>query len=285
MSFGDVITFLNQGWVSLIWGVVLTYIGYRLGRRRAAPRALITASRELTWGSLDALPQGIELKFKGRDIPRISRGLIRVWNGGSETLMGTTVAPTDPVRIEIEDGEFLLCQLLKASNPASRCEIQPTSADPKAFTITFDFLDPNDGMLVGFLHTATVAEPELRGTLRGHPFKVERGRTWAYGLDRVVLPFRDLKKRFPFIILAAGVLILSMSLLPESWIGKLRNSDVVAQQPNRPSRFFFASAGAAYIGIAGFLIWARRRKYPKSLEFPSPRRAIGKSKPTEHRNS
>lgn len=266
------IDFLNQGWVGIAIGVMASVVTYLLSRRRAVPKATIVASHELTWNDSTDLPEGFELTFLNKKIPHICRGLVRFWNGGNETLQGSSVPSHDRIRLTISDGEFLVVGLPKASNPVNLCQFEVDPQDPKTAYFTFDFLDPNEGAVLGFLHTSKTAAPELKGTIKGHKIQILEHRIQSKARQRMNRRVRMFKKGLPIGLILAGVLLFGLAILPKESFERF----AILSEKTRAERLHDSDVairlggmlgGASYILIGGVYLWARRRKHPKSLDF------------------
>jgi len=250
--------------------VVIALIAYYAGQRRPRPRAAITASHELTWANSHKLPTGFELKFLGRDIPHISRGLLRFWNAGSETLSKDLVPPQDKIRLCLTDGEFLLAGITRVSNPVNECRASIDVADPKAINFEFDFLDPGQGAVVGFLHTSSTAIPTLRGTIKGHKIQLVQSSDPTSRQSKFRRRFSSFERTFAWVSIVVGAISIALIALPNEYLLSWRVTS------NRPissdllgavlDKTFFAILGSTYLLLGAILLWRRRRRFPKSLE-------------------
>lgn len=261
-----VLQFLNQGWLSLVFTAVMTYVGYWLGSRRARPRALIEASHELTWSGSSTIPEGFEVRFSGQPVPRIARGVCRFWNGGSGTLLGDEVAHNDRLRLTIPDGEFLAFGLITQSSAANSCAVERDPADPRSLYLSFEFLDANQGLMVFFLHTSTGAVPRLAGTVRGHRISVVERRRGPQSVVERVRKLRRFTKHAPLAAAVVGVVAMMLALIPApfSQFPALDKSATTLI----PVRVLLASVGVLYLGLGGFAYWIGRKPYPKALNMP-----------------
>lgn len=268
------IDFLNQGWVSLTVGLVVAAIAFFAARRRADPKATIQAFHELTWNKSHQLPVGFELKFRNKTIPCISRGIFRFWNAGSETLSHDLVPQHDRLRLVIPDGEFLAAVIARESNNVNRFKVEIDSKNSRVVNVSFDFLDPSEGATVGFLHSSSTATPILSGTIKGHKIKIiDHSVTGEKnpGISRIK---RHLSRTLPIPIIAAGFFLLGITAIPAQYITSLRsaikwNESFSTSQAKEPiATLYLAVGGASYILLGGAILWRRRRKHPKSLDWP-----------------
>lgn len=265
----DVSGFLNQGWVGIAIGTIVSLGTYIKSMRRAAPKATIHASHELTWVDSIDLPPGLELKFREKSIPHIARGVIRFWNGGNETLEGNLVPQQDRLKLTIPDGEFLLVAIPKTTNPANKCEIQIDAIDKRVANFSFDFLDPGEGTVIGVLHSSKTAAPELKGTIKGHKIKILEQKIQTKARQRLNQRFELLKQYTPYPFLLAGIILLAAPILTnESLLTLLIPKAETTQEYRQADPLVYALVGLSYFLIGASLIWTKRRKHPKSLDYP-----------------
>lgn len=271
MEIMGVISFLNQGWVGVLIGVLVSLVTFILSRKRAKLCAHFTASHELAWGSSPKLPPGITIQFDGNEIPNIARGIFRFWNNGTESLECQKVASADPLRLEIPDGEFLLARVSTATKEANLFAVEIDPNNHRIVKIQFDFLDPKDGVAVGFLHTSTSAVPTLKGTVKGHP--IDLAKLKSKRLRATIR--RSLDSKFTRILGIIMILIalvsLTASIFSASQLDKFRSlvdpyKLLTEQDKAREFRLAMGFTGVIYLAAGTLLWWGSRRKYPKTLE-------------------
>lgn len=265
------LSFFNQGWVGIVSGILISLVIFLASRRRAVPKAAISSSHELTWNNVPGLPKGFELNFNGKQIPRISRGLCRFWNDGSDTLSGELVPLNDKLRLVIPDGEFLLAGTPKVSNAINQCEAQIDETDRRIVHFKFDYLDPKDGAVIGFLHSSTTAIPKLMGTIKGHKIKISEDFRNAQG-QFLGPKARRIFKFLPVGLIIVGAMFVITAALPERYLTfetQRTATDAAPLTQAKPhlDRTVFLIVGATYIIGAGVIFWTTRRKHPKSLDF------------------
>lgn len=270
----DIVSFLNQGWVGIVIGVALTVAAFFASRKRAKPCAHLIASHELAWAGSPQLPPGIGLQFRTEEIPRIARGVFRFWNSGSEALESQKVSSADPLRLEIPDGKFLLVSIWKTTKDASLFKVEIDEDDPRIARVTFDFIDPKDGVAIGFLHTSTYTFPTLKGTIKGHPIALAKPNSGALrrAIRRIIGPrfFRTLS----IVMIVIALVFMTASLFSASQLEALRNIVIpdkvlTAQEKAREFRVAMGFAGALYLATGCLILWRSRRGYPKTLEQPT----------------
>lgn len=169
--------YLNQGWVGSILGIVGILVGcatsyyfYRKAERSPRPTAIITSFRlaDNHYYKLDGLD--VAVTYHGKPIPLATFTTVRFWNAGNATLDGESVAPMEPIRLELPKGaEFLTASVQPLPRPATNVQVAVHPALPNVARITFDFLDPDDGAVLALVHTAESDAIEVKGVIKGIP--------------------------------------------------------------------------------------------------------------------
>ncbi len=154
----------NVGLILGVFGVVFSIYTYKVSKER---RVLLFKKREIDviGGSESALSDRIEIRFDGKQIPRVTKTTFWIWNEGNKTIDGTTVAKSDPLRIEIPDGSRVLETTILSSDTAN--DVSMVETTNRSVTISFEFLEPKQGFRVALIHTAKTEETQLLGTLKG----------------------------------------------------------------------------------------------------------------------
>lgn len=263
------VNFLNQGWVGIVIGLVVSIYFYRKSERLPEPRVTFISDNAITWGKQDKLPSRVEVRYDGVPVQRISRSLVRIWNGGNGCLSKDLVPEHDRVRFHLPTGgKFLRASILKENNPSNLCAVNIDPHNPSEAFVTFDHLNKNDGVVIGLLHTDPSPTPELKGTIRGYQFKITeepprkplKGHMkWAFPLIRIWMP------------IFFGVITIGWGLIPEElWKQVLTLLNLYEQSCPKNEltlsiRIFMVLVGTSYVllGVRGY--WVRRRIYPQTL--------------------
>lgn len=111
----------------------------------------------------------VEIRYQGQVVPHVSRAAVTFWNGGTETINREDVAPADPLRIEMPEGSRLLDAHVSArTRDVTQCDVVVDDDSPTSVGLSFDFLDPGDGLTVNMLHTGQADHVVVvRGTIKG----------------------------------------------------------------------------------------------------------------------
>lgn len=114
---------------------------------------------------------GLGVTYEGVDIPSLSVTKLAVWNAGTEALRTQDIASTDPLLVTTrgDNVKLLKVTVRETTQPANASLVQhETRNGNEAARLTFEYLNPGDGILMDVVHTGTGTEDiELRGSLVG----------------------------------------------------------------------------------------------------------------------
>lgn len=257
----SVLDFVGKGWVGSALGVIgliAAVVMFRWSRQRAIA-AYQQRGSLLLGHNASELPSELSVTYRGRQIPRLTKTLLVIWNAGEKTINGADIVERDPLRIEIDaGGELLAVSVLKVSREAINFELRQ---DPKTSStlVLFDFLDPGDGATVELLHTCENRFVTAVGTIKGVPGGITNSGKLFVGRLRspvggsMARPTRKLIA----VVAAVGVLFACYGafIYPHS-------------APAKPSLLNAAAMvfiGATYTFAALWFLWAIRRRYPMGL--------------------
>jgi hypothetical protein len=161
---GSVISLLGLlvGLVSLV-AAVLIYRASRVGGRLIYQ---LHALHLISGGPYD-LPSEVEILFKGRAVPRLTRTLLVLWNSGKALIRGSDVVIDNPIQFVFSnDAEVLRVRTLKVTRPEIKFSARLFEGRPNTATCEFDYLGPGDGVVVEILHTDDQCVPIRCGCFR-----------------------------------------------------------------------------------------------------------------------
>jgi hypothetical protein len=269
------LSLLNEGWVGSAIGLIGIAVGvalYRKSLRIPKPRVSFRSDQALTWPSISALPEGMSITYHGKAVPRVARSVIRIWNAGQGCFPKSLIAEHDSLRFTLEnDGTFLQAIVLRESNPASKVSVTIDPTDQKSTYVSFEFLNPQDGCVIGLLHTDKHSRPLLKGTVLGYKWK-----------EIEDVPLRLFKPRFrklqPIFLqwgpMLVGCMSLAYALGGPDLINVIREQLGVTAAPSiapvttsRGSRIAYLILGTTYLAGSCYFFWRGHRPYPKSLSW------------------
>lgn len=255
---------------------------YYLYRKALVVRDLVAqmTNTRLLGGSNPELPDEVTIKYADREISRLSKVNLVIWNRGKETITADELASGDLLRLVFEDGtEVFHPRVIKQTRPdIIKFQCIKHSNEP-AVLFQFEFLDYKDGACIEILHTSN-QRPSIRGTIRGMPSRVctdlgslPRKETFQVKnrKNRILRLFSFSERRlFPTFFIVAGILIAFTGLVPDMFIfffphlGKVEVRDpmLVSGQVN----WLVVLAGLFYAMPGILIFYMERRKFPKELD-------------------
>lgn len=259
---------LNQPWFGSIVGIaglifaVVGLLSYRAARIGARP-VYFQRARQLIGKKEQELPEEVEITFNGHAVPRLTSTQCFFWNAGKSPISGADIVPGDPLRLEFDEGdEIVKARVVRTTRSVNNIQVDSPAKSHRAL-LTFDFLDPGDGVVLELLHTSALRFPKVAGTIKGIP----RGLVDVAGSSKIKV-LGKIADRFPlgrwFLIgmLIFGVAMLVFSLVPkeifpESWFEPSQNT--------RTSIMFFVLS-LLYMALPVLVLFGGRRLYPAGLD-------------------
>lgn len=163
----ELFAWLNQGWTGIVVGVLVAYYFYRK-TRIVRKLAFQRQSTRLIGERHPELPGTVLVTYNGHAVERLTKSVVVVWNDGTVSVSKEDLVLTDPLRIEVVDGEILQVEEPTVTRTVNGFQVNRLPETQNALAVTFDFLDPGDGFRLEFLHTAAT-DPKVLGTIRGIP--------------------------------------------------------------------------------------------------------------------
>ncbi len=259
---------LNPQWLGPLIGLIGLLLAYAYYRRSRIGARMVYQRRglHLIGRAQQALPDEVEISFKGLKVPRLTSTHVVMWNAGRATIRQNDVVSADPVRFIFSEGaEVLRVRTVSVTRPTIAFEASRRANTVNEVLCTFDYLDPGDGAVVEILHTGEKRFPDVGGTVRGIP---EGLRDWGQIPRRreASVPFFR-ARRFPIaaimgVAMAVGVGIGLYALLQP--VLRSRFSSVVGPMSAK-ERLLAATIGLIYAIPPATGLWVSRRRFPKKL--------------------
>jgi hypothetical protein len=152
-------------------GVTLAIIFFVLNyRARIGPRLAHQGySLPVIGGAAPAFAGDLQILFRGRNVPRVTKSVIVLWNSGSATIRGTDIVPSDPIILRYPEGtEVLSARIVGVTRDVNAVSVT-TMPNGNEVRCEFDYLDPKDGAVFEVVHTGERGNPKVGGTVRGMP--------------------------------------------------------------------------------------------------------------------
>lgn len=177
-------------------GIVVSFLVGRSARRKPQLRYAIYQERVLEPSDWLAR-EGLSLSFKGKQVARLERTYIALWNHRGDTVRQADIVEHDPLRVAFDDpAEVLQVRVLRSIRDATQvaATVRPDRAE---VLVAFDFLDSRDGALIEILHAERSAA-HLVGTVRGAALRelARPGDFWVEGRYRATKRAKEPKGRF-----------------------------------------------------------------------------------------
>lgn len=244
----------GQGWVGSLIGIIGLLVGYLFYRASGiGPRPVYQLrALRLIGKEEDTLPEEVEILFRGKTVPRLTKTHVILWNSGKGTLHGRDIVQTDPLRLEFSKGtQVLKPRLLKVTRAANKFKVMINPNSPNELLCSFDYLDREDGATIELLHTDKERYPKVQGAVRGIP---KGALNWGR-VPPSPTPF------FLFVvILIAGAVVVVAGALVLRAIFRMSGAPLPRQLLT-----IVLTAGFAYATGIIFQSWPTRRRFPKSL--------------------
>jgi hypothetical protein len=151
----------------------------------------------------DKIP-GLKVTFSGEqdEIQDLSVTQIMFWNDGSETIRKGDVPSL--IRFILTDGKILTANVIQTTTNENKFAI---AFNPLQATITFDYIDRNDGAVFQLFHTSKINdEMRIQGTVMGAS-RPSRFQVTSQGLlERPKVDMSPAYRAFLSIVLVVGLL-------------------------------------------------------------------------------
>ena len=271
-----IIEIMSKPWLGSILGVLglLAAVIFYLRSRKVSRIAYQYDATSLVGTSNAAFPDELEIYFAGKPVPRVTVERIVLWNAGNTTLTRSQIVESDPLRLELQNdnASILKVDVLKRSREVNACSVNLRKNNQRIADISFDFLDPGDGIAIEMVHSGSHKDLAILGTLRGMPGGIKNyGRLTWYAENRIKklpFPFNKMGHRFLLmVILFTGVTLIFFELLKPQIYAVFPNF-FHNSQPRDPTKpyWFPIFSGLVYIATSLVLLWFRRGRYPASLD-------------------
>jgi hypothetical protein len=117
-------------------------------------------------GPVGAHVHGLAILYNERLIKRLSASNVFFWNQGTEAIRREDIATVAPLTIYVPAPEIILNQaVLYSSSKHDNVDVMPQS-DHKLM-VSFDFINPKEGVIFEILHTGSVADLAMEGAIIG----------------------------------------------------------------------------------------------------------------------
>ena len=211
---------------SLVVAIIAIPITFWLARRSKSAPEMVWAADSATLISPDESLRatGLSLTYADTPVQRLARTRVALWNRTGDTIRGSDITPQDPLRVQMKhpDDHVFFIGSIRRSRESCQFAVNVRGS---AFEVSFDFLDPGDGIVFemihlgqeGSVHDPSRSDVTVVGTIRGTRIEARGvGDLSLQELDRKALPLvRRLKIAHP-------VAKLGLSFASLLFIGAMR---------------------------------------------------------------
>lgn len=257
------------GWTIGIVGIVVAvYIGLR-SRKRLELHYQTASVRFFEPLRGVVLPVGARMTFEGATVKRLAKSTVVLWNAGNEVLRGEDIVVCDPIRVRFgDDTRVFSTEVVGTTKTTNGACVQAVANAPHELAVTYDYLDPGDGLVLYALHDGGSGHPRVVGAAKGLSSGARSLGIIEHGEDRRKLGLRWLDWLQSAMYLA--ILAVFIRTLYRMLLGNL--------EPSAETTAFPVLAGLFAVATILFAppmvrLWRTRRRYPRSLaQFvrPSP---------------
>ena len=258
----QIISFLNQGWVGTFVGMASLAVALFLYRRSRISGLIALQSRNVSMiaGGNPVFPDGVEVRYRGTLVPRLTSSTVWIWNAGKKTVEGSQIVDHDPLGVRF-GGEVLNVRIKKVTREVLRIKATTVKEGNTTVRYDFDFLDPGDGGVIEVLHTGSAKAPECMGTIKGP----------SQG-PRYFATFRPKTKYEKRIILLSSIMLIIFG--PAMIVGTIVGEQyfkeaipILAELSEKDVPPWFSVAfGLLAASFGGFTLWLLRSRTPSSLD-------------------
>jgi hypothetical protein len=263
----SLIQLLDKSWLGTAIGVlsiIVAVVIYRASAIGARPVYYRRSFRVIGFNE-DEFMQNVEILYRGKHVDRLTRTRVIFWNAGKKIIYGSDIVADDAVRCELSpDALALEVRVIKHTRDANKFTAIIDDNSQNRVILSFDYLDPQDGVVVELLHTDSVPDPVVKGTIRGVPKGLlDLGSNFDFA-DPLRRRATGPLKIFFIIVLIAGFICIIVGAGAFDGLLKLKLTD----NPEPiwfPTRLFVLISGVVYVMLGAFVLFGIRRRYPRTL--------------------
>jgi hypothetical protein len=273
----NILLFLNQGWVGAAIGLISLVVAISLYRSsKIGPRLVYQCKSMKIIGRTENTPEEIEIFYQGRNVPRLLKTHMVIWNSGKNTVEGKSIVKGDLLRIEFnEEEEIIRAAKIRSTRDVNNFMIYINEESKNSLICTFEFLDPGDGVTIEILHTDIERMPDVRGTIKGMPNgiinlgsskKGNKSKSHFLKASDMIIDFMVTRK-VNWIFAIFGVIMMSIGTYIYYVYNVTGSYLLGVEKFTKIDLVMFYLIGILYSQFGIFRLWTRRRRFPKDLIF------------------
>ena len=249
---------LSIPWVGTALGAILTTIFYL--RARKVGRISYEIIETTIVGTTDAaFSDHLKILFRDALVPRVTSTRVIIWNSANVTIRRADIAENDPLSLILGgDGRILVASIDKKTRivNAAGALVGSTNRD---VSVSFDFIDPNDGFTVTVIHSEDKDSLGIKGTIIGLSGGFKRVE------DTALYPMN--------VVYLAAIILIPATVAAEAIVWMLPHSDAqhVIITTLRDMLIFVGGIAVALVAIISMLSRSPKQRFgwrraPSSLQ-------------------
>lgn len=170
-----VLAFVSENYVTIVSTVIGIVASWIIARRSQSRAELTVTFEEFSPISSNSITSHhLSIFFKDKRIDRLSRTRFYIWNSGNQTIDGSDIVTSEPIRLSVTDNRWKILSVEVALTSRDVCGIKFSSTDSEDLHIVkFEFLDPNDGLIIDAYHDGDHNSIKIFGTVKGSRVSLE----------------------------------------------------------------------------------------------------------------
>jgi hypothetical protein len=160
---GDILN-LALAAAGIVGGAVVSYYFYRISRKERRPIYAVTGN-EVVRGDQK---RQIEVRFKGEEVPVVTRTVVAFWNAGREPIRRDDIVGSHPPLVRRpRDAQLLEARVIATTRAEIDFECLPGGWYQHGLQLGFSFLNYQDGGAIEILHTGDGWLVDMDGAIVG----------------------------------------------------------------------------------------------------------------------
>lgn len=137
--------------IGIIIGIFGNYYFSRIGKKEKEP-CWSLKGENLIHGKISQ-KSGLEISYQGQRVESLTISQLYFWNNGAETIKGSDLVKTDPIRIVAAKNIFILDTSILCLSDVTNQIVTNLHPDKTHVDISFEYLDKGQGAIFQVVHT------------------------------------------------------------------------------------------------------------------------------------
>lgn len=137
--------------IGIILGIFGNYYFWHIGKKEKEPSWSLKGEN-LIHGKISQ-KSGLEISYQGQKVESLTISRLYFWNNGAETIRGSDVVKTDPIRIVAAENVLILDTSILCLSEVSNQISANLHPDKSHVDINFEYLDKGQGAIFQVVHT------------------------------------------------------------------------------------------------------------------------------------